>query len=130
MRIRAKVENKTSAWVADFRPRVGGATVHNGFYWTNTTGINSEPGIGSDWTKVGAIDTGNSNGLIRISGYTGYLVDKRGGGNASILEAANFMYGEGQFYAGDYIIGYPLIDNPLVNEDIFPIHRAKLPIVL
>ena len=28
-------------------------TVHNGFQWINTTGINSEPGIGGDWLKSG-----------------------------------------------------------------------------
>ncbi|RDY57724.1 hypothetical protein [Flagellimonas nanhaiensis] len=55
MRIKTKIENKTATWTAHSRPRVGSATIHNGFYWTNVTGINSEPGIGSDWINTGIV---------------------------------------------------------------------------
>lgn len=124
-RVRAKVENKTTIWVANSRPRVGSATIHKGFYWTNTTGINSEPGVGDDWVRTGAIES--LTGLIRISGYSGYLTDNRDNGIDTQMKAGNFFYGEGQFYPGEYIIGYSLIDDPVTVNDIAPIHRYLLP---
>jgi hypothetical protein len=127
MRIRTKVENKTATWVINARPRVGAATSYNGFYWTNATGINAEPGTTNDWVKSGAIESGNSSGLIRVSGYAGYLVDKLGGGNPSIVEAGNFLYGTGAFYPGEYTILFSLIDNPATPADVEKVFRYNLP---
>lgn len=42
---------------SDFgRYKVGMNVTHNGNVWINTTGRNSEPGVGSDWLRVGGED--------------------------------------------------------------------------
>ena len=53
--IKSKIENKNITWSARMRFRVGDVCEHNGVSWVNTTGKNSEPGIGQDWLKKSSI---------------------------------------------------------------------------
>lgn len=46
-----KIKTTTSSpiWTINLRPRVGDVVEHNSGEWINTTGANSEPGVGTDW---------------------------------------------------------------------------------
>ncbi|WP_036384095.1 hypothetical protein [Muricauda sp. MAR_2010_75] len=62
-RIKNILINKTSDWSQNIRPRVGSTIKHNGYYWSNATGINSEPGLTNDWVNCGiVIDAPTQNG--------------------------------------------------------------------
>lgn len=43
------IENKEVNWSLSLRPKVGSTVKHNNLYWTNVTGLNSEPGTSDDW---------------------------------------------------------------------------------
>lgn len=62
-RIKNILVNKTSDWSQNLRPRVGNTVKYNGFYWSNLTGFNAEPGLTNDWFNSGiVIDAPTQNG--------------------------------------------------------------------
>lgn len=44
-------ENKKVIWNSSLRPKVGDVVEYNGVFYTNLTGLNTEPGVGSDWDR-------------------------------------------------------------------------------
>ncbi len=54
----AKTTVDSVAWSAKRRYKVGMNVSHAGGVWVNTTGKNSEPGVGSDWLSLGLGDDG------------------------------------------------------------------------
>lgn len=46
---KVKLVNSGDAWDADRRYKINSIATHNGLDWQNTTGKNSEPGVGNDW---------------------------------------------------------------------------------
>nr|WP_299067213.1 hypothetical protein [uncultured Allomuricauda sp.] len=118
MRSRTKVENKTSIWSLNFRPRTGSSTTYNGFYWTNTTGRNSEPGVGTDWTNSGAI-TASQAYII----WNGYRLYKTSGGGLNYPETGDELQGrgDGRYKSAEWIhceILRDLPDAQPTNEDL------------
>lgn len=55
-------------WSSFGRYSVGINVSHNGGVWVNTTGKNSEPGVGSDWTGIGG------GGVLSVNGQTGAVI--------------------------------------------------------
>ncbi|PXX26295.1 hypothetical protein C7967_11557 [Thalassospira sp. 11-3] len=116
--IRIKSEIKTVNWSANLRPRVGAMIQHNGYYWINNTGINSEPAVGEDWSKAGATDAGSNSGLITLEDYPGYVIDKQGKANTSMAQSGDiFMGANPSYFDGDYIIAKVKNDNPASESD-------------
>ena len=56
-----KSSSKTALWTINKRHKVGQTVEHNGGYWTNITGANSEPGVGTDWLAVSGVSAISSN---------------------------------------------------------------------
>lgn len=50
-----KIDSKTTLWNLNRRFKPGQSVIYSGYYWTNLTGANSEPGVGTDWIQVGTI---------------------------------------------------------------------------
>lgn len=48
-----KTTSRNQPWLSSLRSRVGDSVTYNGSTWTNATGKNSEPGVGSDWLEIG-----------------------------------------------------------------------------
>lgn len=90
----SKTTVETVLWSSFGRYKVGMNVSHNGSVWINTTGKNSEPGVGSDFLEVDNtklvifknIDELRSNihfledgNIVKVLGY--YNVDDGGGGD-------------------------------------------------
>lgn len=46
---KVQLVNSGDAWDANRRYKINSIVTHNGLDWQNTTGKNSEPGVGNDW---------------------------------------------------------------------------------
>lgn len=98
--VKSKIQNKTAAWSANIRPRVSEAVEHNGYYWSNTTGRNSEPGVGFDWVNSGAITASEA-----FKRWHGYRLHKESGGVLDYPEPLDEVHGrgEGQLEGGERV---------------------------
>ena len=70
-----KTENKTVTWNANLRSRVGDSVSHNSKEYTNTTGKNSEPGVGVDWFQTsvdGVSPTESDSKTLSTKTYESY----------------------------------------------------------
>lgn len=61
-----KTENKNVIWNINLRARVGQTVTHNSIEYTNITGINTEPGVGSDWSAT-TIEVAPSQHVIKFN---------------------------------------------------------------
>lgn len=52
MKTKIQLVNSGEAWDANRRYKINAIVTYSGSDWQNTTGINSEPGIGNDWISV------------------------------------------------------------------------------
>lgn len=68
MKTKIQLVNSGEAWDANRRYKINAIVTYSGSDWQNTTGINSEPGIGNDWTRV----SGNSQTLQEVSNNGGF----------------------------------------------------------
>lgn len=50
--VNSKTQSNNIAWSENLRPKVGDSVLHNGSEWSSVNGINSEPGVGSDWKQL------------------------------------------------------------------------------
>lgn len=74
--IKTKVENKTRDWLPYLKFKVGESCIYNGGVYVNTTGSNSEPGVGNDW-----IDTApglDLNGVSKKGSSTDEEIETNG----------------------------------------------------
>lgn len=52
MKLQATTTSRNQPWLPSLRNRVGDTVTHNGSTWSNATGKNSEPGVGTDWLET------------------------------------------------------------------------------
>jgi hypothetical protein len=68
MKTKVQLVNSVETWDANRRYKINAIVTYLGSDWQNTTGINSEPGIGNDWIRV----SGNSQTLQEVSNNGGF----------------------------------------------------------
>jgi hypothetical protein len=68
MKTKIQLINSGEAWDAKRRYKINSIVTYLGSDWQNTTGINSEPGVGSNWTRT----SGNSQTLQEVSNNGGF----------------------------------------------------------
>lgn len=56
MSLKLQTTPTTVTWSSRLRPKVGDTVTHNGSEYTNTTGINSEPGIDDNWLVISGME--------------------------------------------------------------------------
>lgn len=47
-----RTDSKSRSWTVKNRIRVGESVNHKGFFWSNSTGKNGEPGVSLDWVRL------------------------------------------------------------------------------
>jgi hypothetical protein len=104
---KSQLKSSGQSWFPSKRYRVNTVVNHNDLTWQNTTGKNTEPGIGSDWL---AINITNVDDLLTLSNLvketpdTGTVVDLSyvGGHTTNVLTP-------------NAVTGYTSIINPVLN---------------
>ena len=56
MSLKLQTTPTTVTWSSRLRPKVGDTVTHNGSEYTNTTGINIEPGIDDNWLVISGME--------------------------------------------------------------------------
>jgi hypothetical protein len=75
MKRKIQFVNSGEAWDANRRYKINAIVTHNGLDWQNTTGKNSEPGVGTDWetpsNTLQSITAGINKNLLNNNNFQG-----------------------------------------------------------